>query len=985
MQRVTLKDIRLPELTLESLPRLATLRRLGFERRPEICIERARYVTEYLRSLDDPHDGPEVRQAKKIAHYLRHRAAVLHDGNLLPGGTTSKALGAPLFPEFFALTLWPELDTVSRRAANPQGLTPGEARELNTEIFPFWMDRNVLEVARRRGEAPEGLSLFEGIAFFIAGKAGCISHTVPAFQAALERGLLAVIEDAKERLAALGPDADPRRLDFYRAVPIVLQGLLDYAAHLAEHCEALSREAKDPVERKELAEMAAVCRWVPARPARTFREAVSALWLCHAGILAENINMAMSPGRLDQVLWPYYARDVEAGLLDPARALELVGCLWLKLSDNVDMAPEASEKLFGGAGSVPAVTLGGVGPDGEDAVNDLTYVMLRATELLRTRDPNVNARYEPGKNTPAYRDRVAEVVVTTKAVPALFNDLANVDALRGQGETEEHARDYAVIGCVELCSAGREYSASSSILLNLTAPLEMALYRGKRPLTGDEQIGPVTRDPLTMTSAAELWEAFTTQLDWLIGHAVELNDALGRVHQDLMPSPLLSCFIEGPMDKGLDVIQGGATYNSSGATHVGFANVVDSLNAVEQLVFTEHRLTMAELLGALRKNFAGAAGTRVRRMLQTRGPKYGTEHPVALKNSRALIDHLYGVYQAHTSYRGGPYRPAYWTMTNHAGLGLVCGALPDGRGKEEVFASGITPESGAVQSLPECLGAVASLGGRHVPGGWALNLKFTPEKDEAAMARRLGATVEGYFHQGGQQVQFNVMTYQQLLDARAHPERYPELMVRVSGYSAYFKDLNERMKDELITRTQYDLGSGRAVPFPVTAGAAVPETAPASRPATAESVPAALLALHDGQILLETLWARFKTALEGEAAEEILKALLLFMQLVFRLDPGYRKNIRGFRGRYQFLSKDHTVTMAAIFDHNRLLVREAEIDHPDLTVRFASGRALLSFLLRGETDVIGPLLTHDIEPEGNLNYLYRFAYLAARLRAMAGV
>jgi pyruvate formate-lyase/glycerol dehydratase family glycyl radical enzyme len=815
---VTLEDMTLSAYDLESLPRLKELRRLSFERKPEICIERARHITKYLRYMDEPQDSAELRQAKKVSHFLSRKAAVFHDCNLLAGTTTSKPLGAPLFPEFFSLSLWPELETVSTREKNPQKLTAEEARELNLEIFPYWMDRSVLEVARLRSGNPECFKLFESLVFFIAGKAGCISHAVPTYGPMLEKGLLGLIEDAancQARAADADSDISPKQVEFYQALQIALNGIIAYAGNLADEAEHLSRIVDDEQAKREYSEIAAVCRRVPAHPATTFREAVNAIWICQVGIHAENINMAMSPGRLDQVLYPYFKKDLAAGRLDVATAMELIGCLWLKLSDNVIMVPEASEEMFGGAGTVPAITLGGIDADGEDAVNDLTYLMLRVTELLKTRDPNVNARYHYEKNPIAYKERVSEVIINTKAVPAFFNDVVNIDALVGQGESYEHARDYAVIGCVELASSGRDYPSSSSIMLNLSAPMEMAIYGGKRPITGGAQIGPVTPKASEIDSFEHFWEVFKTQLDWLLDQAVQMNEILGGAHQEVMPSPLLSAFFEGPMEKGHDLIQGGALYNSSGATHIGFADMVDSLNAIESAVFTDKRCSFAQLVDAMDHDFSGGEHEKIGLYLKHRTPKFGTEHPIARKNAQNLVGHLFATYQSYTNYRGGKYRPAYWTMTNHAGLGGISGAMPNGRKAGELFASGITPVSGAAPHLTACLNAVAELGGRRVPGCWALNIKYSPEEDAAAMTQRFSQTIEAYFRAGGQQVQFNIMDYEMLMDAKKHPQRYPELMVRVSGYSAYFNDLNEMMKNELISRTQYDLRSGEAKPFEV--------------------------------------------------------------------------------------------------------------------------------------------------------------------------
>lgn len=818
MTKITLDDIGLKDFTLQTLPRLKELRSQYFSSRPEICIERARYITKYLRYHDDASDSPEIRQAKKVSYFLHRKSAQFHDRNLIAGSTTSKALGAPLFPEFFALTLWPELETVSNREKNPQKLTHEEATELNLDIFPFWMDKNVLEITRTRFNNPKCLQLFENLVFFIAAKAGCISHAVPAYSFMLEHGLsgmIAIAAEREEALAAATDKKDRQQADFFRAVQISLQGIIAHATQLADEAEHLARVTNNSEDAAELIEMAAICRRVPAGPATTFREAINAIWICQVGIHAENINMAMSPGRLDQILYPYYRRDIAEGRLDVARAIELTGCLWLKIADNVTMVPEASEELFGGAGTVPAITIGGVDANGEDAVNDLTYIMLRVTELLTIRDPNVNARYDYEKNSSAYCRRLAEATLNTKSVPAFFNDKANITALTGQGEALEHARDYAVIGCVELASSGRDYPASSSIMMNLAAPLEMALFQGKRPITGDEQIGPVTPDPSELASFEDFWQVFKTQLDWLIEQAIQLNEYMGAVHQEMMPSPLLSALFIGPMDKGKDLIQGGALYNSSGATHIAFADVVDSLNAIEQTVFVEKKYTFNEVLEQVRNNFSGLEGEKVRLYLQNHTPKYGTEAPIARKNSRNLVQHLFNLYQSHTNYRGGPYRPSYWTMTNHAGLGGISGALPHGRKAGKVFSSGMTPVSGAAPELTACLNAVAELGGELVPGCWALNIKYTPEADVAAMSEYFAQTIEAYFRAGGQQVQFNIMTYKMLIDAKKHPENYPELMVRVSGYSAYFKDLNEMMKDELITRTQYGLADGQAVPLPL--------------------------------------------------------------------------------------------------------------------------------------------------------------------------
>jgi formate C-acetyltransferase len=816
MGKVTFVDIHLKDIILDDMPRLKALRDACVKAKPEICIERARSVTGYLRDMSSEEEPMETRYAKAVNHFLSRKEPLFFDDNLLAGTTTSKYFGAPVYPEFTGLTIWPELDAISTRTKNPQKLSESDRDELNFDIFPYWMERTILEYARKKYHNPPCMRLFERIIFFIAGKAGCISHTAPGYTIILEKGLNGIIAEAsmhKARIhnAGTSDKETAQQCMFYEAIRIAMEGIKNYARNLSEKAAILAQRETDTFRRDNYLKMSEVCARVPIYPARTFREAVNSLWLAQVAVHAENINMAMSPGRLDQILYPYYRNDIANGTLSVKEAVELIGCLWLKLNDNTNLVPETAEELWGGAGTVPAVTVGGVDEHGDDAVNDLTYLMLRITELLRTRDPNMNARYHYEKNSREYRDRIAEVVAITKAVPAFHNDVADIKTLENQGIAPEHARDYAIIGCVELASAGRSYDSSSSIMLNIVSALELALYNGRRPATGDEVISFESGDPAQFKTFENFWEAFKRQLAWIIAQAIQLNEYLGLVHQEIMPTPLLSALFEGPLQKGKDLVFGGALYNSSGATHIGFADTVDSLIAIEKAVYTDKVCTFGELLYALHADFKGYE--KLQAYLIHRVPKYGTDDPLAIKNSRNLIRFLYDTYQGCTNYRGGKYRPAYWTTTNHAGQGKLAGALPNGRKAYKAFASGITPVSQAAKELTTCLRSVGTLDSLCIPGGEALNLKFPLIKDSGDI-KKFGAAVEAYFRSGGMHVQFNIMSYETLMDARMNPDKFPELLVRVSGYSAYFRDLNETMKDEIITRTEYDIGTGRANPLP---------------------------------------------------------------------------------------------------------------------------------------------------------------------------
>jgi pyruvate formate-lyase/glycerol dehydratase family glycyl radical enzyme len=806
-----LNDLRFADITLDSLPRLKKLREGLLASPARVCIERARLITQHLRDAGASGISPAFGYAGAVRHALINKRPFFFDDSLVAGSTCSTPFSAPVYPEFTGLLIWPELDTISTRARNPQLLDPCDARELDRDIFPFWMDRTILESTRRKFNNPPCLRLFEKLVYYIAGKSGCLSHTIPFYRTVIESGTDALCNRAAESIALLEARGDERtaeQIEFYRSVDMVLEGIAAYAENLSKKAMELSLTNCDPMRRAELNRLANVCSRVPRLGASTLEEAVNSLWILHVGIHVENINMAMSPGRLDQILYPYYKADLEKGKIDAAGAIELIGCLWLKFNDNTCLVPETSEELFGGAGTVPAVTIGGVDELGNDAVNDCTYLILRIAELLETRDPSLNARYYASVNTKNYRNRVAEVIAATRCIPAVYNDQAAIRTLCCQGIALPHARDYAIIGCVELASAGRSYDASSSLIVNLPAVIELTLFNGKRPsVSGQSQIGPLTGDPHTAPSFEQLWVSFTGQLTWMIGQAIELNGYFGEVHRIQQPSPLLSALFDGPLDSGKDLISGGARYNSSGATHIGFADTVDSLCALQRAVFDEKYCTMDEMISALNLNFKG--NETLRAYLVNKTPKFGTDHPLAVAMSKRLAEFLFNFYQRHTNDRGGRYRPAYWTMTNHAGQGMFCGALPSGRMAGESFASGMTPVAGAAPELTTCLRAVAAIDCRYIPGGMALNLKYpTLEKQQDVL--RLAECVEAYFSMGGMHIQFNIMTKSMLLDAKKHPYKYPNLLVRVSGYSAYFSDLTPRMQDEIISRTSYGIDDGSA-------------------------------------------------------------------------------------------------------------------------------------------------------------------------------
>lgn len=800
-----------PENLKAKLPFLNTLLTLHYSETAAVDIERAKFMTAHFKDTEGQNIPMPIRRAEAVKKYLSNRKVVFHDDNMLGGATTSKPLGAPLYPEFFGLTIWPELGTIGNREENPQTLSKEEADILNFEVFPYWMDRTMSEEVRSLD--PFRQSLLEKMIIYTISKAGTVSHTTPCYELVLQKGINGIMEEAgqKEKQNNTNSEASV----FYLAMQIALQGILDYAENISNAARKKSEKESDPERKKNLLQIANILNRVPARPATTYLEAVNSLWLCQVAVFAENSNMAINPGRLDQILYPYFIKEYEQGTLTIEDVLNITGSLWFKIADNVNLVPQAAERLFGGAGAVPAITLGGVDKDGNDAVNELTYILLKITELLPIRDPNVNARFHPDVNSKEYRNEVSRVILTNKAIPAFFNDKENIKTLVNQGETLEHARDYAVIGCVELGSAGRDYSASSSIFMMMYTILYMALHNGRTTVTGEEPLWTATGDPEEFLTFEDFWYAYKTQTRLMADNAVALNNLYGKKHQECLPTPLLSAMFKGPMENGKDLIDGGAVYNSSGVTHIAFPDVCDSLCAIKDVCFnpenTDIQISLAEFVTAVDNNFKGY--DLLHAYLKNKAPKYGTSHPMAKEISAKLIKLGYEVFNNKKNYRGGNYRVAYWTMTNHAGYGKVTGALPSGRKANIPFSSGITPVSQIDTQLTTALNAVASLDSDFTPGAYALNMKYSPVKCSDDNVDRFGSIVQTYMNQGGQQVQFNIQDYEVLKKAKADPDSHPHLLVRVSGYSAYFRSLNTAMQDELIMRSQYNLSSGKFVPL----------------------------------------------------------------------------------------------------------------------------------------------------------------------------
>lgn len=431
--------------------------------------------------------------------------------------------------------------------------------------------------------------------------------------------------------------------------------------------------------------------------------------------------------------------------------------------------------------------------EGKDAVNELTYQFLDVMEQAGLRDPNYQARIHHG-SPESYVRRVIDVARQGRGVPSLFNDSASVRALTAQGYPEKEVRNYAIVGCVELALLGKSFFSTDAGLFNLSLSMELALNCGKR-------IGANTKEPSSFNSMEDVVEAFRQQVSYMTSRMIRELQIIERGNRDYHPTPFSSMLVNGCLEQGKDLTEGGAIYNSSGIQGVGVADVADSLSAIQHVVFLKKTYTIKQIIEALKRNFEGYQ--ELRESLLS-APKFGSDDPMPDGYAQSVAEIFRDALARHRNTRGGPYVPGFYSVTCHVAFGARTAALPSGRKAGQTFASSLGVCNGLDHLGPTAmLKSVASIDSKLAPNGYALNLRFDPKTVESdkGIDILVGLT-RGFFEAGGMEMQLNVVDPHILEDARAHPGKYPGLVVRVAGYCAYFDDLPERTKEEIIQRTR---------------------------------------------------------------------------------------------------------------------------------------------------------------------------------------
>ncbi len=815
-----LDDPYLSKYTLKDFKRLEYLKYVRSVSQLEVCPERAKLITEICNkegyTLEDGNkDHPGLKMGKIVNFLLSNKKPFIQDWDYLPGTSTTKTLGTMIYPEFGGIVFWPELYSVDNRQLNPHIIDQETIDILNNEVFPYWMDRNVREYVRKINGNPLSQQMDEFFVFYFMWKTVAISHTIPGFPTFFKKGVDGLI---KETIEMEQVTSDQYKKDFYKGMQLALQGVLNYTLNLAKEIEiqmekidvaSVSESMK--IRKEELQNMVQVLHNVPAKPPETLEEAIISTWIMWIALTHENAHMGLSLGRLDHWLQPYFEADMKKITSEEEKeqyikkAVELMGSFFLRASDQAPLVPDVGNYLFGGSSQDFALTVGGVDSQGNSAVCDMTFVILKVAEMLTLRDPNLNARYCPGVNSKEYLDRLIEVNINTHATPSIHNDIQMINALTKIGIKLEDARTWAATGCVEPTICGKHFGHTNCMMFNTIAAMEMTLNNGVHPVVStSKQFGPQTGEVNEFKTFSDFVNAFKTQLHFMIEKSVEYNNLLGKGHQILHPSPLLSSLYEGPTDKGKDLVDGGAIYNTSGVAMIGLADIIDTLKVIKTLVYENKEIDFSTLNEYVRNNFSTPEGELLLKKIKSI-PKFGTDDSETTELGQEIIDYVYDDFYSFENYRGGKYLVGFWSMSNHVAFGSVSGALPNGRKANQPFTPGLTPVPSDRDVLVENIRSVAALNSEKMPNNLAFNIKLVPGANDSHedTIDYFHAYTKSYFDLGGMQIQFNVVSSDTMRDAMVHPEDYRWLLVRISGYNAYFVDLNKELQLELIRRTEF--------------------------------------------------------------------------------------------------------------------------------------------------------------------------------------
>jgi formate C-acetyltransferase len=810
-----------------------------------LCFEASRLKTKYYRK-NGFKKPTSIHRAERLAYVLKKKEVIIYPGELLVGNFTSKRKGGQVWEEHYGTLFLSIIHQINRQKPVSFNCSFRDKLSFYFNIFPFWVRRSLLgRVNKKLSDLTLMVARCSEMNTGFNNNMAAIAHFIVNFERMLELGTAGIREEIKNRQKENSGGSQ----DFYSGALIALEGLEIFAERYADRLLELSREENDTARRKELEEMAAICRHVPRNPARTYHEALQSMMFLHIALCLESYENAVSFGRLDQILYPYYKRDMKAGIITREKAKELLALFILKMDEAILVNDGDTYlrigRLFETMSTDQTVTAGGLGRDGRDATNDLTYMLLDICEL-QPYAVNMTARIHQ-KSPREYLERLAEVYINGAPMPALYNDELYIDTLRRHYPTSiENARNYSIVGCVEPNASDDHYGNTDCANMNVALPFLQALKGEEKDLWNfgiSEQLrkmggkfldhnfsgkGKISRFVSSRIHSSrkkklkkmkkslpcnppagmdELLERFQARLNRLASSILADHQKIEKEIRENFTTPLASSLFRGCVESGKDVNEGGATFNSSGIQAVGITDVADSLHAIDEVVFRKKLYSIDDVIDAIDDDFDGERNREIRAALQA-VPKFGQDE------SREAVDWVNRVLQIYVNAlnsvencpRNGIYTAGYYALNVSDVYGAKTPALPSGRLRGVPLANSVAPHYG--MEMGDLLSSLNSVAGvdfvKYAPNGTTVTFTIDSALFQGPEGvANLAGLFSSYFKKGGMQFQPNVINREILLDAYNNPEKHRYLLVRIAGYCAYFNDLSDELKKVIINRTCY--------------------------------------------------------------------------------------------------------------------------------------------------------------------------------------
>ena len=792
--------------------RMKEFREEVLDEKPYIDAERAILATEaYKENLNQPRVMVRAKMLEKI---LDHMSIYIEDKSLLAGNQATKNRNAPIFPEYTMEFVINELDQFEKRDGDVFYITEKTKEQLR-EIAPFWENNNL----RARGEAllPEEVRVFmETGVFGMEGKLNAgDAHLAVNYERILKDGLKGYEKRVKECKASLdltSPDSIDKYC-FYNAVLIVLDAVRTFANRYSVLAKKLAEKELNQERKLELLEMSRICAKVPYEPAETFQEAVQSVWFIQLILQIESNGHSLSYGRFDQYMYPYYDRDIKNGNITETEALELLTCLWIKTLTINKVRSQAHTLSSAGSPMYQNVTIAGQTTDKKDAVNDLSFLVLKSVAQTRLTQPNLTVRYHKNINKQFF-DECVEVMRLGFGMPALNNDEIIIPSFMDWGVKEEDAYNYSAIGCVETAVPGKwGYRCTGMSYINFPRMLLCTMNNGV-DLTSNKRFTKGYGYFTEMESYEELLKAWDKTVREITRYSVIVENAIDKASERDVPDVLCSALTDDCIARGKTIKEGGAVYDFISGLQVGIANMADCLAAIKKLVYEEKKITRQELWDAILDDFSSPENKKIQEMLIREAPKYGNDDDYVDQ----LIVEAYDSYideikkYPNTRYNRGPIGGIRYAGTSsisaNVGQGMSTMATPDGRNAFEPLAEGCSPAHNSDKNGPTAVfKSVSKLRTNKITGGVLLNQKMTPQMLSTEENRqKLELLIQTFFNRlHGYHVQYNIVSKETLIDAQKHPEKHKDLIVRVAGYSAFFNVLSKKTQDDIIGRTEQSL------------------------------------------------------------------------------------------------------------------------------------------------------------------------------------